>query len=56
MLVDYRYSPYISKKSFKIESYSNLLIDDNYINAKDIHRIEMPINLNIVYAEYINQS
>lgn len=40
----------------KTESYSNLLIDDNYINAKDIPHVEMPINLNIAYAEYINQS
>lgn len=40
----------------KTEAYSNLLIDDNYINAKDISHVEMPINLNIAYAEYINQS
>lgn len=40
----------------KTESYSNLLIDDNYINVKDISHVEMPINLNIAYAEYINQS
>ena len=40
----------------KIESYSNLLIDNNYINIKDIFHIEMPINLNVAYAGYINQS
>ena len=40
----------------KTESYSNLLIDDNYINVKDISHVEMPISLNIAYAEYINQS
>lgn len=40
----------------KTESYSKLLIDNNYINTKDILRIEMPINLNVAYAEYINQS
>ncbi len=40
----------------KTMSYSNLLIDNNYINTKDIFHIEMPINLNVAYAEYINQS
>jgi len=32
------------------------LINDNYINTKDILHIEMPININVAYAEYINQS
>ncbi len=40
----------------KTKSYSNLLIDNNYINTKDILHIDMPINLNVAYAEYINQS
>lgn len=40
----------------KTESYSNLLIDTNYIKSKDIFKIQMPIDLNIAYAEYINQS
>lgn len=40
----------------KTISYSNLVIDNNYINTKDILHIEMPINLKIAYAEYINQS
>lgn len=40
----------------KTKPYSNLLIDNNYINAKDISHVEMLINLNIVYVEYINQS
>lgn len=40
----------------KMECYSNLLIDNNYMNTKDILHVEMSINLNITYAEYINQS
>lgn len=49
------------KKRFKLskiktESYSKILIDDNYIKSKDIFNIEMPIDLDIAYAEYINQS
>ena len=39
----------------KTESYSTLLIDNNYIKSKDIFKTNMPINLNIAYAEYINQ-
>ena len=40
----------------KTESYSKLLINDNYIKSNDIFKIEMPIDLNVAYAEYINQS
>ncbi len=40
----------------KTESYSRLLINDNYIKSNDIFKIQMPIDLNIAYAEYINQS
>ncbi len=40
----------------KTESYLNIIIDDNYIKSKDIFNIKMPINLNIAYSEYINQS
>ena len=40
----------------KTESYSKILIDNNYIKSKDIFNIKMPIDLNIAYAEYINQS
>lgn len=40
----------------KTESYSNLLIDNNYINSMDIFNIAMPIDLNVAYSEYINQS
>jgi len=40
----------------KTEAYSKILINNNYIKAKDIFNIAMPIDLNIAYAEYINQS
>lgn len=40
----------------KTESYSKLLIDDNYIKSNDIFKIELPIDLNIAYAEYSYQS
>lgn len=40
----------------KTESYSKILIDKNYIKSNDIFKIKMPIDLNIAYAEYINQS
>ena len=40
----------------KTESYSKILIDNNYIKSKDIFNIKMPIDLNVAYAEYINQS
>ena len=40
----------------KTESYSKILIDNNYIKSNDIFKINMPIDLNIAYAEYINQS
>jgi len=40
----------------KTEAYSKILINNNYIRAKDIFNIAMPIDLNIAYAEYINQS
>lgn len=40
----------------KTESYSKILIDNNYIKSKDIFDIQIPIDLNVAYAEYINQS
>ena len=40
----------------KTESYSQLLINDNYIKSNDILKIEMPVDINIAYAEYLNQS
>lgn len=52
---------FIMKKRFmlskiKTESYSKLIIDDNYIKSSDIFNVEMPIDLNVAYAEFLNQS
>ena len=52
---------FIMKKRFnlnrlKTESYSNIIIDTNYINSNKIFSIKMPIDLNIAYVEYVNQS
>ena len=49
------------KKRFNLnklrtESYSNIIIDNNYINLNEIFSMEMPIDLNIAYAVYTNQS
>lgn len=38
------------------ESYSKLLIDNNYIKSNDIFNIKMPIDLNVAYAEYLYHS
>ena len=48
---------FIMKKRFNLnklrtESYSNIIIDNNYINLNEIFSMEMPIDLNIAYAEY----
>jgi len=40
----------------KTESYSNIIINDNYIKSNDIFTIKMPIDLNVAYFEYLNQS
>ena len=52
---------FIMKKRFNLnklrtESYSNIIIDNNYINLNEIFSMEMPIDLNIAYAVYTNQS
>ena len=52
---------FIMKKRFslnklKTESYSNIVIDNNYVKTNKICSIKMPIDLNIAYAEYKNQS
>ena len=39
-------------KKLKLESYKNIIIDNNYIKANSIFKIPMPIDLNIAYAEY----
>jgi transposase-like protein len=52
---------FIMKKRFnlnklKTESYSSIVIDNNYIKSNKIFSIKMPIDLNVAYAEYANQS
>ena len=37
-------------------SFSNIIIDNNYIKSNKIFSMEMPIDLDIAYAEYTNQS
>ena len=34
----------------------DIILDDNYIKSKDIFSIEIPIDLNVAYGEYQNQS
>ena len=52
---------FMMKKRFnlnklKTESYSNIVIDNNYINTNKICSIKMPIDVNVAYVEYANQS
>ncbi len=52
---------YSMKKKFslnklKTESYNTIVLDNNYIKANDIIKLQMPIDLNIAYAEYQHQS
>ena len=41
-------------KKLKLESYRNIILDNNYIKSNNIFKLPMPIDLNIAYAEYIN--
>ena len=45
-----------SLNKIKTESYNRIVLDNNYIKANDIVKLEMPINLDIAYAEYKHQS
>ncbi len=45
-----------SLKKIKTESYSNIITDDNYIKTDKLFSIDIPIDLNLAYAEYANQS
>lgn len=52
---------YTMKKKFslnkiKTESYNTIILNNNYIKAKDIVKLQIPIDLNIAYAEYQHQS
>lgn len=40
----------------KTESYSKIIINSNYIKVNTICNKQLPIDLSIAYAEYINQS
>ena len=40
----------------KTESYSNIVVNNNYIKSTDIFKVNFPIDLNVAYAEYKNQS
>ena len=50
--------PHSISESHKIktESYNTIILDNNYIKANDIIKLQMPINLNIAYSEYQHQS
>ena len=41
-----------SLNKFKTESYNTFVLDNNYIKANDIVKLQIPIDLNITYAEY----
>lgn len=52
---------FVMKKRFnlnklKTESYRNIVLNDNYIKSNKIFSIDIPIDLNVAYAEYIHQS
>lgn len=52
---------YTMKKRFslnkiKTESYNTIVLDNNYIKASNITKMQLPIDLNIAYAEYLHQS
>lgn len=40
----------------KSESYSKILVENNYIKSNDVFKVKMPIDLNIAYDKYLNQS
>ena len=42
--------------NLKIESYSSLIANDNYIKSQNIFIKPIPINLSTAYAEYNYQS
>ena len=42
----------LNLNQLRTESYSNIIIDNNYIKSNKIFSMEMPIYLNIAYAEY----
>ena len=45
-----------SSNKIKTESYNTIVLDNNYIKANDIVKLNIPISLDVAYAEYMNQS
>lgn len=46
-----------SLNKIKTESYNAIVLDNNYyIKANNIVKLQIPIDLNIAYAEYQHQS
>lgn len=45
-----------SLNKIKTESYNTIVLDNNYIKANDIVKLNIPISLDVAYAEYMNQS
>ena len=45
-----------SLNKIKTKSYNTIVLDNNYIKANDIVKLQIPIDLNIAYAEYQHQS
>lgn len=43
-------------KNLKLKCYKTFITNDNYMKTKTILNLKMPIDLNIAYSEYINQS
>ena len=44
-----------SLNKIKTESYNTIVLNNNYIKSNDIVKLQMPIDINIAYAEYANQ-
>ena len=45
-----------SLNKIKTESYNRIVLDNNYVKANDIVKLNIPISLDIAYAEYKHQS
>lgn len=46
----------INLNKIKNESYSRIVLDNNYIKLKDIVKLHMSIDINIAYSKYQHQS
>lgn len=45
-----------SLNKIKNESYNNIVLDNDFIKTNDIIKIQIPIDVNIAYAQYQHQS